>query len=100
MDPAPTFISLFSGCGGMDLGFLQAGFRSVWANDLDTESRRIHELNLPGRVDPRDIREVGPEDVPDADVLIGAEDSPASPSPARAAGGGSGTRAGSSGRRR
>jgi len=26
--------SLFSGCGGLDLGFIQAGFEVVWANDF------------------------------------------------------------------
>lgn len=31
----PTFVSLYSGCGGLDLGFSWAGFRGVWANDVD-----------------------------------------------------------------
>ena len=28
-------VSLFSGAGGLDLGFVQAGFRPIFANDLD-----------------------------------------------------------------
>ena len=28
-------VSLFSGCGGMDIGFKNAGFNIVWANDND-----------------------------------------------------------------
>jgi len=28
-------ISLFSGCGGLDLGFKQAGFEIVYADDFD-----------------------------------------------------------------
>ena len=28
-------ISLFSGCGGMDLGFQKAGFNIKWANDIE-----------------------------------------------------------------
>ena len=37
----PTFIDLFSGCGGMSLGFERAGFQPVlaidnWADALDT----------------------------------------------------------------
>ena len=30
-----TFVSLYSGAGGMDLGFAGAGFRPVFANDID-----------------------------------------------------------------
>src|SRR6202034_264013 len=30
-----TFVSAYSGCGGLDLGFRMAGFRPVWANDID-----------------------------------------------------------------
>ncbi len=31
----PTFVSLFSGCGGLDLGFLNAGFKGLAAIDID-----------------------------------------------------------------
>lgn len=31
-------ISLFSGCGGLDLGFIKAGFEIVFANDIDREA--------------------------------------------------------------
>ena len=30
--------SLFSGCGGLDLGFIQNGFNIVWANDFFKEA--------------------------------------------------------------
>lgn len=30
-----TFVSAYSGCGGLDLGFTLAGFEPVWANDID-----------------------------------------------------------------
>lgn len=32
-----TFVSLFCGCGGLDLGFIQSGFRCVVAIDNDSE---------------------------------------------------------------
>ena len=31
-------MSLFSGCGGMDKGFEDAGYSRVWANDFDKDA--------------------------------------------------------------
>ncbi len=33
-DNKPRILSLFSSCGGLDLGFHQAGYETVWANDF------------------------------------------------------------------
>jgi DNA (cytosine-5)-methyltransferase 1 len=52
-----THVSLFSGCGGFDLGFRQAGFRTVFANDIDADACESYRLNL-GEIHERDIREV------------------------------------------
>ena len=30
----PNIVSLFSGCGGLDLGFEQRGYNTIWANDF------------------------------------------------------------------
>ena len=38
-------ISLFSGCGGLDLGFRQAGFNIVWANEYDKSIWATYEFN-------------------------------------------------------
>lgn len=38
-------ISLFSGAGGMDVGFRSAGFNIVWANDIDKDACKTYELN-------------------------------------------------------
>lgn len=32
-------VSFFAGCGGLDLGFEQAGFHVVWANEFDSTVR-------------------------------------------------------------
>ena len=31
-----NIVSLFAGCGGLDLGFERAGFHVVWANEYDS----------------------------------------------------------------
>jgi DNA (cytosine-5)-methyltransferase 1 len=65
---APRMISLFSGCGGLDLGFERAGFKRVWANDFDADAQAVYTLNL-GDIDGRDILQVGEADIPDGDIL-------------------------------
>ena len=55
---SPRLVSLFSGCGGLDLGFEQAGFKRVWANDFDKDAQAVFRLNL-GEIDGRDIRDIG-----------------------------------------
>jgi DNA (cytosine-5)-methyltransferase 1 len=41
-------VSLFSGCGGLDLGLERAGFDVVFASDIDPYCAASYELNLPG----------------------------------------------------
>lgn len=43
----PTFIDLFSGAGGMSLGFEQAGFQPVAAVEIDPIHAAAHEFNFP-----------------------------------------------------
>ncbi len=43
-------VSLFSGAGGMDLGFEEAGFCPVWANDFDGAACKTYRLNHPGPI--------------------------------------------------
>ena len=63
-------VSLFSGCGGFDLGFKKAGFNIVWANDFDSDAQAVYNLNFgEDSVDPRDILTVGVEDIPDGDII-------------------------------
>lgn len=38
-------ISLFTGAGGMDVGFSSAGFKAVWANDIDKDACSTYKLN-------------------------------------------------------
>ena len=39
-------VSLFSGCGGLDLGFIKAGFDVVWANDVFEDAAKTYARNI------------------------------------------------------
>ena len=42
-----TIGSLFAGIGGIDLGFKQAGFDILWANEIDRDACKTYKLNFP-----------------------------------------------------
>ena len=50
-DPSPKIISLFSGCGGLDLPFHRSGYNLVWANDFDESSCQTFEKNISNQFD-------------------------------------------------
>lgn len=64
-------ISLFSGCGGLDLGFVKAGFEIVWANDFDKEATQSYEANIGKHIVHKSIYDVDTNTIPNADILIG-----------------------------
>lgn len=65
-------VSLFSGAGGLDLGFHQAGFSTVWANEFDSTIWRTFEHNFPKvKLDKRDIKDVLATEVPNSLGIIG-----------------------------
>lgn len=67
-----NIVSLFAGCGGLDLGFEQAGFNVVWANEYDKTIHETYKLNHPHTVFcGDDIRGIKSEDIPDCDGIIG-----------------------------
>ena len=43
----PKAISLFSGAGGLDCGFEEAGFDIVWANEFDHDAAETWRANRP-----------------------------------------------------
>ena len=42
-----TTVSLFSGAGGLDVGFERAGFECIWANEFDRDAAEAWRLNRP-----------------------------------------------------
>ena len=65
-------ISLFSGAGGLDLGFEKAGFNTIWANEYDKDIGETYEKNFPhATLDRRSITKIPSSDVPEALGIIG-----------------------------
>jgi DNA (cytosine-5)-methyltransferase 1 len=70
-DSVLTFISLFAGIGGMDLGLERAGMRCVAQVEIDDYANRVLEKNWPDVPRYRDVREVGKHNLPTADIICG-----------------------------
>ena len=67
----PKVVSLFAGCGGLDLGFKNAGFDIVWANDFWNDAVQTYKRNLGDHAICGDIQKIKSEDIPKADVVLG-----------------------------
>jgi DNA (cytosine-5)-methyltransferase 1 len=64
-------VSLYSGCGGLDLGFVASGFRPLWANDFDEHACETYRAVLGDHIVHGDIDEVGLPSFKDVDAVIG-----------------------------
>ena len=42
-----SYISLFAGAGGLDIGFNELGFKCLFANDIEEYSESTFQLNWP-----------------------------------------------------
>lgn len=71
MEDKFTIASLFSGVGGLDLGFVNAGFKLVYANDNWKGCWKTFEENHRLCIDKRSILDVKSEALPDATGIIG-----------------------------
>lgn len=65
-------VSLFAGCGGLDLGFSRAGFNVLWANEYDEAIFETYRKNHPYTIlNTKDIRTLPSSEIPDCDGIIG-----------------------------
>lgn len=65
-------VSLFSGIGGLDQGFLEAGFDVIWANDFDKYAAKTYCINFPNSMmNLGDINKIPLSSIPQHDILIG-----------------------------
>lgn len=65
-------LSLFTGAGGLDLGFEQAGFNVRWANENDPEIWQTFSQNFPNtQLDQRSIKKIPSDEMPSVSGIIG-----------------------------
>lgn len=64
-------VSLFSGAGGLDLGFKMAGHDVVWANDLYEDAVHTYQKNIGDHIILEDVRNISADKIPDCDIVIG-----------------------------
>lgn len=63
-----TFGSLFSGAGGFDLGFHQAGFNCLWVAEIDRRSSNV--LAKLGAPNLGDVRQIDGDNIDVPDVVV------------------------------
>ncbi|MFZ2727439.1 MAG: DNA cytosine methyltransferase [Methylococcaceae bacterium] len=64
-------VSLFSGAGGLDLGFIKSGHDIVWANDNFSDAVKTYRKNIGEHIICADIATVNSIDIPKHELLIG-----------------------------
>lgn len=65
-------VSLFSGAGGLDLGFENEDFNIIWANEFDRKIWDTYKYNHPTTfLDKRSICDIHASEIPDCDGIIG-----------------------------
>ena len=65
-------VSLFSGCGGLDLGFINTGFEIIWANDFFKEAVESYKYNIGNNIVHGDITQIRNDEIPDnIDIVLG-----------------------------
>lgn len=65
-------VALFAGCGGLDLGFENAGFNIIWANDNNKKVEETYKYNHKNtELIIKSLVDIKSEEIPDCDIIIG-----------------------------
>lgn len=64
-------VSLFAGCGGLDLGFIKAGHDIVFANDFCKDCQMTYERNIGDHFWLGDVKLLDSKILPPYDILTG-----------------------------
>ena len=64
-------VSLFAGCGGLDLGLIKSGHEIVLATDFDKDCKKTYDHNFDHPLLLKDVKELKGESLPDYDLLTG-----------------------------
>ena len=66
-----THGSLFTGIGGIDLGFEWAGIETKWQVEIDDYCRELLDLRFPHTKKFKDVKEVGKHNLEQVDIISG-----------------------------
>lgn len=66
-----TLVSLFSGCGGLDLGFEMEKYQTLWSNDFLDDACRTYRHNFKQEIVCDDINQVLLQNIPKSDLVLG-----------------------------
>lgn len=64
-------VSLFAGCGGLDLGLIKSGHEIVLATDFDKDCKLTYDKNFDHDLLLMDVKDLKGSDLPEYDLLTG-----------------------------
>lgn len=64
-------VSLFAGCGGLDLGLIKSGHKIVMATDIDKDCKKTYDSNFNHPLYLKDVKILRGDELPAYDLLCG-----------------------------